>query len=71
MYHLEEINTGETCRITWLLGRIGTWLKQNLSFAEDDYITVLWHDDRNVIVKYHEKRFVFDAEVAHAITVSK
>ncbi|MDD6257837.1 MAG: FeoA domain-containing protein [Erysipelotrichaceae bacterium] len=70
MFNLEELNTGSTCTITWLLGQMGTWLKDTFGFNEDDNLKILYNDGNSIIVAKDEHRYAMDYETAHAIKVT-
>lgn len=70
MYNLEEIKTGSFCKIIWLLGSIGTYLKENLHLNYDDEIEVLYNDGISLIFKHDNKRYAIDCLSAHSIKVS-
>lgn len=69
MYNLEEIFSG-ACTIIWLLGAMGTYLKECMHIDTDDELYVLYNDGRSLIVRHGEKRYAMDAESAHSVKVT-
>lgn len=69
MYNLEEVNQGKSCTVCWLLGEVGTWLKNRMQIDLDDEIKVMYNDGFTLIIKHHERTFALDSLTAHAIKV--
>lgn len=69
MYNLEELQSGSSCTIIWLLGNIGKFLQDNLHLSLDDEINVLYNDGKSLIIKHHNKKYALDSLSAHSIKV--
>lgn len=69
MYNLEEIHTGNTCTICWLLGEIGKHLKECMHLELDDTLNVIYNDGFSIIVRHDNKTYALDSTSAHAIKV--
>lgn len=69
MWNLEDVNSGTDCRIVWLLGETGTWLRQIFHFDEEDMIRVIRNDGEGVIIDHNHHRYAMGNEAAHAVKV--
>ncbi len=69
MFNLEEMQSGKTCTICWLLGEIGTLLKERLKVEIDDTIDVISNDGYELIIRTNEHTYALDSFSAHAIKV--
>ena len=69
MRNLEEVESGKYCRIVWLLGSVGKYLRSTLDLDEDDELYVRENNGVSLIIAKGEKRYALDAETAHWIKV--
>ena len=70
MLSLNEVASGRSCSVIWLIGALGTLLEQHLSVnLEDSLQMVLNLGEDGVIVSKGGRRFAMDSATAHAIKV--
>lgn len=69
MFNLEEVSTGKTCTIRWLLGEVGKYLQDKMHLELDDHLNVIYNDGESIIIKHDNKTYALNYESAHAIKV--
>lgn len=67
--NLNEVRNGQQCRITWLMGDSGNYLKNHFNFKEDDTLQVVQNLRGNMLISHAGKKLAMDKNVANAIKV--
>lgn len=69
MFNLEEMKSGDICTICWMLGDLGTFLKERLKLDIDDTIQIISNDGYELIIRSNNNTYALDSFSAHAIKV--
>lgn len=68
MTNLTQVNNGQTCRITWLLGRYSDIFRK-LELHENDMLQMIQNQGRTLLFKHCGKKLAMSADMAVSIKV--
>lgn len=69
MTNLNEVRNGQECRITWLVGNNGRYLKDHFDLQEEDRIRVVQNLRGNMLVSHGDRKLAMDRDFASAVKV--
>ena len=71
MFALNEVSTGSSCMIVWMIGKLGSWVKEMMQVDLDDTLKVIrnYGEHGGMIVEANGNRYALSADAAFAIKV--
>ncbi len=71
MRSLNEVNDGRNCCVVWLIGRLGSMIRQSTGIDLDDHVRMIRNmGSGGVIISFSGKRYAMDCSAAHAVKVN-
>ncbi len=70
MLNLQEVENGQTCKVTWMIGEVAEQIKNTFDLQEADQVQMVKNMGKSgVIVRYRNHRLAMDPSAAFAVKV--
>lgn len=70
MLNLQEVENGQMCTVTWMIGEVAQQIKDTFDLRETDRVQMVKNMGKSgVIVRYRNHRLAMDPSAAFAVKV--